>query len=161
MKYKRLKIYEDKLNLYKKQFNEIINGSNNDKLEDLKKIIDNCNIFEEFNLEYLKLLKNFESKERFEKDLKKYEVTLSDENLNKYFKEFYNNNINNTNNIYNIHNINNNTNTKIIDNTNNSITNNESITSIHTSKKIQLIIAQLMTLQFQPSLNEVESKKII
>ena len=130
MRYKRLKIYEDKLNDYKKKFNEIINCNNNEKLEELKKIIDNCNIFEQFNLEYLKVLKNFENKENFEKDLKKYEVTISDENLKKYFKEFYNNNTN-------------------------SITN---ITSIHTSKKIQLIIAQLITLQFSLSLNKEGQK---
>ena len=173
MHYKRLKIYGDKLNLYKKQFNEIISGNNNDKLEDLKKIIDNCNVFEQFNLEYLKLLKNFESKESFEKDLKKYEVTISDENLNKYFKEFYNNNINscnntnntnnniNTNNNSNTNNINNNINTNNTNIINNCIynnTNNDSITSIHTSKKIQLIIAQLITLQFQSSLNKEEQK---
>ena len=87
---KHLKIFEEKLVKIKEDYNKIINDKENkcDKLEELKKIIDQCNIFEEYNIEYLKLLNSVEKEDIFIQNLKKYECSITskliDENFEKY-----------------------------------------------------------------------------
>ena len=90
MKEKHLKIFEEKLVKIEEDYNKIINDKENkcDKLEELKKIIDQGNIFEEYNIEYLKLLNSVEKEDTFIQNLKKYEGSITskliDENFEKY-----------------------------------------------------------------------------
>ena len=87
---KHLKIFEEKLVKIKEDYNKIINDKEKkcDKLEELKKIIDQCNIFEEYNIVYLKLLNSVEKEDIFLQNLKKYECSITskliDENFEKY-----------------------------------------------------------------------------
>ena len=71
---KHLKIYEEKLVKIEEDYYKIINDKENkyDKLEELKKIIEQCNIFENKNVEYLKLLNSVEKEDTFIQNLKKY-----------------------------------------------------------------------------------------
>ena len=80
---KRLEIYEKKLIEYKKDYIESQN-KNEDKLKNLKIFIEKCNIFEDYNLEYLKELKK-EEDILFNKELEKYEDSICKENLEKEF----------------------------------------------------------------------------
>ena len=49
------------------------------QLEDLKNIIEKkCNIFEKYNIEYLKILKNKVHIEDFKEELKKYHDSISE-----------------------------------------------------------------------------------
>ena len=77
-KKERLEFYDIKLKEAYEDFNKIQKKSN-DKLDDLKKLVDKCNILEEFNVEYLKELKKIEKKEIFQKSLELYEESLSKE----------------------------------------------------------------------------------
>ena len=81
---KRLKIYNDKLIELKNEFSEIQNMKE-DKLDKLQKLIEKCNIFENYNLAYLKVLSEFENEERFKNILLKYEDSISEEKMNQIF----------------------------------------------------------------------------
>ena len=84
----RLKIFADKLNEIKQRFLEIINNTDEkkgDKFEEMKKIVDECNIFESYNIEYLKLLQLIEKEKDFKSNLKKYEGSISLKSMDKAF----------------------------------------------------------------------------
>ena len=57
MEKNRLKVFADELDKIKKNYDLIMRNkkkNKNDNFDDLKNIIDKCNIFESYNLEYLK-----------------------------------------------------------------------------------------------------------
>ena len=88
----RLKIFADKLNEIKQRFLEIINNTDEkkgDKFEEMKKIVDECNIFESYNIEYLKLLQLIEKEKDFKSNLKKYEGSISLKSMDKAFPKIY------------------------------------------------------------------------
>ena len=89
---KHLKIYEEKLVKIEEDYNKIINDKENkyDKLEELKKIIEQCNIFENKNVEYLKLLNSVEKEDTFIQNLKKYEGSITSKLINENFKKYEN-----------------------------------------------------------------------
>ena len=91
-KEKHLKIFEEKLVEIEKDYNKIINDKENkyDKLEELKKIFDQCNIFEKYNIEYLKLLNSVEKEDTFIQNLKKYKGSLTSKLINVNFKKYEN-----------------------------------------------------------------------
>ena len=80
---RRLVIYENKLNEIKKEYIESVQKKE-DKLKYLKKFIEKCNIFETYNLEYLRELKK-EDNTLFKEELEKYEDAICEENLKKEF----------------------------------------------------------------------------
>ena len=80
---KRLKIYEEKLLEYEKAYIES-QSKKEDKLKNLRTFIDKCNIFEAYNLEYLKELKKKDSI-LFNKELEKYEASICKENFEQEF----------------------------------------------------------------------------
>ena len=92
MKKKHLDIYEKQLVKIKEDYNKIINDKENkyDKLEKLKKIIDKCNIIEEYNIEYLKELNSVEDENNFKQNLKKYEGSISSKLINENFEKYKN-----------------------------------------------------------------------
>ena len=92
MKEKHLPIFEEKLVKIKEDYNKIINNKENkfDKLEELKKIIEQCNIIEEYNIEYLKELNAVEDENSFKKHLKKYEGSISSKSINENFEKYKN-----------------------------------------------------------------------
>ena len=92
MKKKHLEIFEKQLVKIKEDYNKIINDKENkcDKLEKLKKIIDKCNIIEEYNIEYLKELNSVEDENNFKQNLKKYEGSISSKLINENFEKYKN-----------------------------------------------------------------------
>ena len=92
MKEKHLEIFEKQLVKIKEDYNKIINDKENkdDKLEELKKIIDKCNIIEEYNIEYLKELNSVEDENNFIQNLKKYEGSISSKLINENFEKYKN-----------------------------------------------------------------------
>ena len=82
-----MEIFRKKLEKNKIDFEEIINDKSNkkDKLDELKKIIDDCDIIEAYNIEYLKYLKEFEEKNKFKSDLEKYEDSISKNKIEENF----------------------------------------------------------------------------
>ena len=89
---KHLKIYEEKLVKIEEDYYKIINDKENkyDKLEELKKIIEQCNIIENKNVEYLKLLNSVEKEHTFIQNLKKYEGSITSKLINENFKKYEN-----------------------------------------------------------------------
>ena len=87
MEKNRLEIFNKRLNKARNDFKILLNDKNNkkDKLEELKKIIDECNIIEDYNIEYLKILKEFEEEEIFKLNLLKYEGSISEKKINENF----------------------------------------------------------------------------
>ena len=92
MEIKHLNVFEERLLEVEDQYHKIKNDKDNniDKLEELKKIINKCNIKEKYNLAYLKLLKAFEEEKSFESDLQNYECTLSYGSINENFPNIIN-----------------------------------------------------------------------
>ena len=84
----RLNIFKEKIMNVSKVYEEMKKDNSIDKLEELKKIIDDCNIFEKYNIEYLKLLKQIEKEEIFKNNLEKFECTLTEDKIIKNFYEF-------------------------------------------------------------------------
>jgi hypothetical protein len=80
---RRLEIYEKKLIEYEKAYIES-QEKREDKLKNLKIFIEKCNIFEAYNLEYLKELKKKDDI-LFTTELKKYEDSICKEKLKKEF----------------------------------------------------------------------------
>ena len=89
---KHLKIYEEKLVKIEEDYYKIINDKENkyDKLEELKNIIEQCNIFENKNVGYLKLLNSVEKEDTFIQNLKKYEGSITSKLINENFKKYEN-----------------------------------------------------------------------
>lgn len=76
---KRLDKYEKKLENLRESFKKIkILNDDNNKLEELNNIINECNIIEEFNIEYLKVLKKVNEKD-FGNNFNKYKLSLTKE----------------------------------------------------------------------------------
>lgn len=84
----RLNIFKEKMMNVSQVYEEMKKDNSIDKLEELKKIIDDCNIFEKYNIEYLKLLKQIEKEEIFKNNLEKFECTLTEDKIIKNFYEF-------------------------------------------------------------------------
>ena len=80
----RLEEYQKKLNEVSNSFNEFMKKKEI-QLEDLKLIIEKCNIFEKYNIEYLKILKKKVNFEDFKKELKKYHDSISEKKMTENF----------------------------------------------------------------------------
>ena len=89
---KHLDVFEQRLKEVKEQYLKIQNDKDNkdDKFEELKKIINKCNIIEEYNLAYLKSLKEFEDDKNFKSVLENYECSLSIETIDENFPKIIN-----------------------------------------------------------------------
>ena len=83
MKGERLDIYNEKL---KEIENDFKIYQNNPNLEQIKKVVQKCNIFEKYNIIYLEELKKSCSKSDFEKEFEVYKDTISKEELKKHFQ---------------------------------------------------------------------------
>ena len=92
MKEKHLDIFEEKLIKIKEDYNKIINDKENkyNKLQELKKIIAQCNIIEEYNIEYLKELHSVEGEDIFKENLKIFEGSISSKSINENFEKYKN-----------------------------------------------------------------------
>ena len=87
MNSQRLDAYEQELNKAYDSFKVTkLKGESIEKLNDLKNLIEKCNIIEEFNVEYLKLLKKFEPN-NFQKSLQYFEPSLSVEAIKNNFPD--------------------------------------------------------------------------
>ena len=83
MKGERLDIYNEKL---KEIENDFKIYKNNPNLQQIKKIVQKCNIFEKYNIIYLEELKKSCSESDFEKEFEAYKDTISEEELKKHFQ---------------------------------------------------------------------------
>ena len=83
----RLGLFQYKLNRIKEDYDKIKNnkGKKEDILEELKTIIDQCNIFEEYNLKYLESLKSVETEKNLNVYLEKYEGSITSNKFNETF----------------------------------------------------------------------------
>ena len=93
MEKNRLKVFADELDKIKKNYDLIMRNkkkNKNDNFDDLKNIIDKCNIFESYNLEYLKSLKLLEKEEDFKSHLEKFEGSISFKSMESTFPNIIN-----------------------------------------------------------------------